>query len=97
MELFLAAIVGWCGTGWPFHFPRPSGGGSGGYEPGDWGPPGCWVCGRLLGAIGGIVAVSIFGAQIGDAGIAGMAIVAFFGGSFLSEAVGFVKNSISKQ
>ena len=94
MDFFFAAVVGWCGTGWPFPFPR--GGGGGGLEPGDWGPPGCWVCGRLLGAIGGLVAVTLFHSQIGNSGIAGTAIVAFFGGSFLAEATAFIKNSMSK-
>lgn len=85
MDWILSAVVGWCGTGWPIHF---RGGGGGGLEPGDWGPPGCWVCGRILGAIGGLVAHWAFSGLTADAGLGVSMAVAFFGGGFLAEVVG---------
>ncbi len=82
MDWILAAIIGWCGTGWPIHFH--GGGGGGGIDPGDWGPPGCIVCGPILGIIGGIANVAIFGSHFANMGLGGTAILAFFGGSFLA-------------
>lgn len=92
MDWIIGGIIGWCGTGWPIRLR----GGGGGLEPGDWGPPGCWVCGRIIGAIGGIVAVYVFGAQIASAGGVGTAILAFFGGSFLAEVAGAITKAATK-
>jgi len=93
MDWVLAAIVGWCGTGWPIHFKW--GGGGGGVEPGDW-PPNCWVCGPLVGAISGIVLVAVLGPRYPEAGFLGTVALAFFGGSFGSSLVGGVVSLFSK-
>ncbi|MDE2236137.1 MAG: hypothetical protein KGL13_09220 [Gammaproteobacteria bacterium] len=93
MDWIIAGIIGWCGTGWPIHF---RGGGGGGVEPGDWGPPGCIVCGPILGIIGGIANVAIFGSHFTNMGMGGMAILAFFGGSFLASLGGMVMGMVKK-
>ena len=83
MEWIIAGFIGWCGTGWPIRFH--GGGGGGGTDPGDWGPPGCIMCGPILGIIGGIVAVVLFNSHFANAGLAVTATLAFFGGSFLAD------------
>lgn len=95
MDWIIGGVIGWCGTGWPIRFRGGSGGG--GIEPGDWGPPGCWMCGRIIGAIGGIAAVFTFGSHFASAGMLGTATLAFFGGSFLAEAVGGLAKAVSKR
>lgn len=87
MDYILAAIVGWCGTGWPIRFP--SVGGGGGVEPGDW-PPNCPMCGAFVGAIAGVLTLVVLGAAFKDAGLIGTVVLAFFGGSFGSRVVGAV-------
>ena len=94
MEWIIAGFVGWCGTGWPIHIHF--GGGGGGIDPGDWGPPGCLVCGKLLGVIGGIAAYYAFGSHFADAGLLGLVTLSFFGGSFLANAVGVAKRTFMK-
>jgi len=92
MDWILAAIVGWCGTGWPI---RIRGGGGGGVEPGDW-PPNCWVCGPLVGAIAGVVIVYALGGYYAEAGMLGTVALAFFGGSFASTLLGGVRSMFAK-
>jgi hypothetical protein len=76
-DLVVAAFIGWCGTGWPFHFvPVPT--------PQPPKPP-CLVCGRIAGAIGGIVAVAVLAPHFEGAGLLGVATLGFFGGSFLGD------------
>ena len=90
-NLVLAAIVGWCGTGWPIRFP--GGGGGGGVEPGDW-PPNCWVCGPLAGALTSIIVVYALGYNVSD-GFATVA-VTFFAGSFGAKLIGGIASSVRK-
>lgn len=78
-NLIIAAIIGWCGTGWPIRFPRV-GGGDGG-EPGDW-PKGCPMCGQFIGALAAVILVAALGSSIESSGLGGLAIISFFGGSF---------------
>ena len=93
MDFLLAAIVGWCGTGWPIRFP--SVGGGGGVEPGDW-PPNCPMCGGIVGSLSAILVVYIFGATYASAGLLGTVTLAFFGGSFGSQFLGSVRRILSK-
>lgn len=97
MDWIIAGFVGWCGTGWPIHFHVHGGGGGWTPEPGDWGPPGCWVCGKLYGAIGGIAAFYLFGSHFANAGMLGTVTLAFFGGSFLAEAGNAVTRMVMKK
>ena len=87
-DFILAAIVGWCGTGWPIHLKIPNV--PGGLEPGDW-PPNCPMCGQIIGAISAVILVVVLGTNIQTAGIVGVAVVAFFGGSFGSNLIGSVR------
>jgi hypothetical protein len=82
----LAAIIGWCGTGWPIRFPRPIGGGGGGFDPDNPWPPNCPMCGQIIGAISAVILVAVLGPSVD--GLLGLATVAFFGGSFGSNLVG---------
>ena len=91
MELFIAFIVGWCGTGWPLRLPPPGGWG-GGIEPGDW-PPNCPMCGRIVGGLAGLLVVLIAGSAFAGAGLFGTVALAFFGGSFGNEAVLAARNA----
>src|SRR5437660_11644179 len=77
----IAAIVGWCGTGWPIRWPGGGGGGGGG-DPGDIGPPGCKVCGPIIGAISAVILVAILGSSVEAGGLAGLIAFSFFAGSF---------------
>jgi hypothetical protein len=94
MDLILAAIVGWCGTGWPIRFPYVGGGG--GVEPGDW-PPNCPVCGPIVGALAGAVIVYAFGSHFASAGMLGTVTLAFFGGSFGASLIGGIRQIITKR
>ena len=92
MDWILAAIVGWCGTGWPIRF---HGGSGSGVEPGDW-PPNCPMCGRIIGALAGIVTVYALGAHFANAGMLGTVALAFFGGSFGCQVIGGIRGMLSK-
>lgn len=78
MSLAFAAMMGWCGTKWPgwWRWPHP--------KP-DPDPEPWWrdLLGGLIGAAGGIGAVTVFGPEITDAGLMGSAMTGFFGGVFL--------------
>jgi hypothetical protein len=85
-QLYLvAAIAGWCGTGWPIRWP--GGGGGGGGEPGDW-PPNCWVCGPLVGAISAVILLAVLGSTVESAGLVGVMTFSFLAGSFGATLVG---------
>jgi hypothetical protein len=84
MEYALAAIIGWCGTGWPIRFP---GGGGGGWDPSDPWPDNCPVCGMIIGAIAGVVIWAVIGPEIAGEGLAEILVLSFFGGSFGSSLV----------
>jgi hypothetical protein len=81
----IAAIVGWCGTGWPRHWP----GGGGTPEPGwpDWW---CPKCGGLIGAISAVILVAVLGSHVETAGLGGLIAFSFFAGSFGHSLVGTV-------
>jgi hypothetical protein len=81
----IAAIAGWCGTGWPRRWP--GGGGGGGGEPGDW-PPNCWVCGPIVGAISAVILVAVLGPAVESAGLGGLMAFSFLAGSFGNTLVG---------
>lgn len=102
MIWLLAGLTGWCGTGWlswwiRHHFHGGSGNGGGGLQPGDWGPPGCIVCTRIYGVIGGIVAVALIGPHFANAGVVGTVVIAFIGGSFLGDLGSMVTNKFMKR
>lgn len=92
--LALAAILGWCGTGWPIRFP--GGGVGGGLEPGDW-PPNCWVCGPIAGALSAVIIVYAMGNHVTDAGIFATMAVSFFAGSFGAKLIGGLRSSMTKR
>jgi hypothetical protein len=83
MNMAFAAMMGWCGTMWPGWFlwwlihhggrpPIP--------DPEPW-----WrnLVRGVIGAIGGIGAVTIIGPDFQDPGLVGTGVLAFFGGVFL--------------
>ena len=80
MEYFLAAIIGWCGTGWPIRFPGGSGGG--GWDPDNPWPDNCPMCGMIIGAIAGAVIWAVVNPEIAGEGLLELATISFFGGSF---------------
>ena len=87
MVWVLAAIAGWCGTGWPIRFPWPGGGGGGGSPDDPW-PDNCPVCGMVIGAIMGVIIWEVVGRQLApDASLLEIAAVGFLGGSFGSSLV----------
>src|SRR5690606_25344792 len=73
MDWIIPAIVGWCGTGWPWRFPCPSGGG--GTGPDDPWPPTCPMCGLITKIAGAILAVIIVNVLAGNELINGLAAV----------------------
>ena len=94
-NLVLAAIVGWCGTGWPFRFPRGTGGG-GGFDPDNPWPPNCPMCGQLIGAISAVILVAVLETTIAGSGLVGLVTVSFFAGSFGSNLVGNLRGLMTK-
>ncbi|HEX6219401.1 MAG TPA: hypothetical protein VFZ35_09035 [Sphingomicrobium sp.] len=80
MSMLLAAMMGWCGTKWPgwwWRWPRPN--------PPD--PPEPWwrdILSGIIGAIGGIGALTIIGPDFQDMGLMGTAVLGFFGGVTLA-------------
>lgn len=90
-DFILAAIIGWCGTGWPIRFPNVPGGG---VEPGDW-PPNCPMCGQLIGAISAVILVAVLGTNIAGSGLLGLALLSFFGGSFGSNLVANLRSMVA--
>ena len=75
MGYAFAAMLGWCGTIWPGWRPGP--------HPHPDPDPWWWII-RFIGAVGGIVAARYFGPMVGmDTGVVPMAVVSFFGGTFL--------------
>ena len=90
-NLIIAAIIGWCGTGWPILFPRVGGGG----EPGDW-PPNCPMCGQFIGAISAVILVAALESTITSSGLVGLATVSFFGGSFGASLIGGLRGMSSR-
>ena len=83
----LALIAGWCGTPYPrrWRVPWP-------FPPiPDPRPPGCSVCGNVLGAIGGIVLYAIVASVFpNEAGVVTSLVTGFVGGRFLNEIGGLV-------
>ena len=77
MEMALWAMLGWCGTKWPgwWRGPRPP-------QPDPW-----WWVVSVAGAIGGVIAVSVFQPVIGDAGFFATSLTAFAGGVLLGSIV----------
>ena len=85
MEYFLAFMVGWCGTYWPRRFPFPVGPGP--WDPNDPWPPGCEVCGPILGGLAAVVLEAVFGREVGT-GLIEDSVLWFFAGAFGSSLVG---------
>jgi hypothetical protein len=96
IDLLVPAIIGWCGTGWPRHFP---GGGptGGGFDPDNPWPPNCPMCGGVIGAISAVVIYSLVGAQFANAGFIGMAIISFAAGSVGNSLVGGIVGLFRKR
>jgi hypothetical protein len=93
VNLIIAFIVGWCGTGWPIRLPGGSGGG--GIDP-DWPwPPNCPVCGPLIGGISAIIIVFFLEPQSAGGWPLLMAF-AFFGGSFGASLAGSLRRMMSR-
>ncbi len=84
----LAAIFGWCGTGWPRHFFGGSGGG--GFDPEFPWPPNCPVCGGIIGAISAIVINVLIGPSIVGDGFFAQAATFFAAGYAGNSLVGSV-------
>lgn len=95
-NLIIAAIVGWCGTGWPFRLRGPVGGG-GGFDPDNPWPPNCPMCDQLVGAISAVIIVAVLGSAIASAGLAGLIAVSFFAGSFGANLVGNLRGLSAKR
>ena len=93
MQWLLLAIIGWCGTGWPWHF---RGGGGSGNDPDNPWPPNCWVCGGIIGSLSAIVIYPMVSSLVTDAGFTGMVVTAFAAGSFGNSLVGGVVGMIRK-
>ena len=93
-NLVIAAIVGWCGTGWPFHFPH--GGGGGGFDPDNPWPPNCPMCKQIIGAISAVILVAVLGANFEGSELFGLVTLSFFAGSFGSNLVGNLRGLVSK-
>jgi hypothetical protein len=94
-NLVIAAIVGWCGTGWPIRFPR-GGGGGGGFDPDNPWPPNCPMCGQIIGAISAVILVAVLGPSFEGSGLFGLVTLSFFAGSFGSNLVGNLRGLVSK-
>jgi hypothetical protein len=90
IDWLVPAIIGWCGTGWPFPFPRGggTGGGGGGFDPDNPWPPNCPMCGGVIGAISAIVINSLVGEHFASAGFLGMVLISFAAGSVGNSLVG---------
>ena len=89
MDWLIPALIGWCGTYWPWRFRVPPGsGGGGGFDPDNPWPPNCWVCGGIIGAISAVVVFPLTQAALGDAGILGTTIVSLAAGKVGSDIVG---------
>lgn len=86
MQWLLLAIIGWCGTGWPWRFGGRGGGTS--PDPDNPWPPNCWVCGGLIGSLSAIVIYPMVSTLVADAGFTGMVVTAFAAGSFGNSLVG---------
>jgi hypothetical protein len=85
IDWLVPAIIGWCGTGWPFRFPR---GGGGGFDPDNPWPPNCPMCGGVIGAISAIVINSLVGEHFASAGFLGTVVISFAAGSVGNSLVG---------
>jgi len=80
----IAAIAGWSGGfGWQIDWSK--------FEPGDIGPPGCWVCKGIIGAISAIILVAIPGVYTEAAGVGVLIALSFFAGTFGSTLVAGVQ------
>ena len=88
MNFIIPFIVGWCGTGWPWRFPWPRGGG--GTDPGDPWPDNCPMCGGIIGGIAAVVLEIILQNQLADVGFGARLAVDFFAGSFAASLIGGV-------
>jgi hypothetical protein len=86
MEYIIPFIVGWCGTGWPWRFHGPIGGG--GTDPDNPWPDNCPMCGGILGGIAAIVLEIVLRQQLADVGFGGHLAIDFFAGSFAVSLVG---------
>lgn len=87
MSWLLPFIVGWCGTGWPFRWPRPKGGGGWVFDP-DWPwPPNCIVCAGIIGGLSAVILEATLQPLIGDFRPGPLLAVYFFSGSFGASVV----------
>jgi len=76
MDWLIPAIIGWCGTRWPWRFPLPpGGGGGGGFDPDNPWPPNCPMCGLVTSIAGAVAAVVINQALAGNDLLGGLAAV----------------------
>lgn len=86
MQWLLLAIIGWCGTGWPWHFW--GGGGGGGTDPDNPWPIHCPACGGIIGSLSAVVIYPLVSNLVADAGFTGLVVTAFAAGSFGNGLVG---------
>ena len=91
LHWIIPALIGWCGTRWPWHL----GGGSGGGGDDPW-PSNCPVCGPLFGALSAVLVSQLLGASIENAGFFGSAFVSLAAGKVGSDIVGFVVGLVRK-
>lgn len=92
MQWLLLAIVGWCGTGWPWYFRFGKGGG--GIDPVDPWPINCPPCGGVIGAISAIVIYPLVSNLVAEAGFTGLVVTAFAAGSFGNGLIGGIVGMI---
>ena len=86
MDFIIPFIVGWCGTGWPFHILGSGGGG--GTDPDNPWPTHCPQCGGVLGGIAAVILEVVLARQLANAGFGGHLAVDFFAGSFAVSLIG---------
>jgi hypothetical protein len=84
-DWIIPAVIGWCGTKWPWHI----GGGGGGGDGDPW-PPNCAVCGPLIGALSALVINQLVGHSLAEAGFFANAFVSLVAGKVGSDIVGNV-------
>ena len=96
MDWLIPAIIGWCGTGWPWRFPIPSGGG-GGFDPDNPWPPNCPMCGlipKFAGALLAVLVIRELGGIIFVSGSFGLTIISLGAGKVGADVVNAIGGMI---
>lgn len=88
MDWLIPALIGWCGTGWPWRIPIPRGGG--GTDPDNPWPDNCPMCGGIIGALSAVLVVILLQRNAFIDNVAGLTIVSLAAGKVGSDIVGTV-------